>query len=280
MNKVALDLGPLQIYWYSIFVFLGLSAACTIIFFEAKKKEIDESFLINLTFNSIIVGLIGARAYYVLFNLNYYLANPLDILAVWNGGLAIHGGIFAGLIFVIIYSKKHNVNTLKMLDIIVLGLIIGQAIGRWGNFFNSEAYGAVTTMEQLKSQGIPMFIINGMYILGEYHQPAFLYESVWCLCGFFALLIIKRSKYLRIGQLSGFYLIWYGVARFFIEGIRTDSLMLGPLKMAQMVSILFVICGIILFIYNAKKDPEKHNVLYNKNYDEQEEVVVYFKEVK
>lgn len=280
MNKVALDLGPLQIYWYSIFVFIGLTVGCSIIYFEAKKRDIDENFLINLIFNSIIIGLIGARAYYVLFNLNYYLSNPLEILAVWNGGLAIHGGIFAGLIFVIIYCKKHKVNILKMLDIIVLGLIIGQSIGRWGNFFNSEAYGAITTVENLKSQGIPMFIIDGMYILGEYRQPAFFYESVWCLCGFLAMLIIKKSKYLRIGQLSGFYLIWYGISRFLIEGIRTDSLMLGSIKMAQIVSILFIISGIILFIYNLKKDPNKNHILYNKTYDEQEENIVYFKEVE
>ena len=280
MNKVALDLGPLQIYWYSIFVFIGLTVGCSIIYFEAKKRDIDENFLINLIFNSIIIGLIGARAYYVLFNLNYYLSNPLEILAVWNGGLAIHGGIFAGLIFVIIYCKKHKVNILKMLDIIVLGLIIGQSIGRWGNFFNSEAYGAITTVENLKRQGIPMFIINGMYILGEYRQPAFFYESVWCLCGFLAMLIIKRSKYLRIGQLSGFYLIWYGISRFLIEGIRTDSLMLGSIKIAQIVSILFIISGIILFIYNKKKDPNKNHILYNQTYDEQEENIVYFKEVE
>ena len=280
MNKVALDLGPLQIYWYSIFVFIGLTVGCSIIYFEAKKRDIDENFLINLIFNSIIIGLIGARAYYVLFNLNYYLSNPLEILAVWNGGLAIHGGILAGIIFVIIYCKKHKVNILKMLDIIVLGLIIGQSIGRWGNFFNSEAYGAITTAENLKSQGIPMFIINGMYILGEYRQPAFFYESVWCLCGFLAMLIVKRSKYLRIGQLSGFYLIWYGISRFLIESIRTDSLMLGSIKMAQIVSVLFVVSGIILFIYNTKKDPNKNHILYNHTYDEQEENIVYFKEVE
>lgn len=260
MDKVALDLGPIQIYWYSIFIFLGMLVACFAIYKEAKKREIEEEFLVNLTFNTIILGIIGARLYYVLFNLPYYLNNPIEILEIWNGGLAIHGGIIAGLLFIIYYCKKHEVNIWKMLDIIVVGLIIAQAIGRWGNFFNSEAYGPITTEENLRSLGIPSFVINGMYILGEYRQPTFFYESVWCLFGFCAMLLIRNYKYLKIGQLTGFYLIWYGIIRFIIEAMRTDSLMLGPIKMAQLVSIVFVISGIIIFIKSIKSKKEN---LYN-----------------
>lgn len=260
MDKVALDLGPIQIYWYSIFIFLGMLVACFVIYKEAKKREIEEEFLVNLTFNTIILGIIGARLYYVLFNLPYYLNNPIEILEIWNGGLAIHGGIIAGLLFIIYYCKKHEVNIWKMLDIIVVGLIIAQAIGRWGNFFNSEAYGPITTEENLRSLGIPSFVINGMYILGEYRQPTFFYESVWCLFGFCAMLLIRNYKYLKIGQLTGFYLIWYGIIRFIIEAMRTDSLMLGPIKMAQLVSIVFVISGIIIFIKSIKSKKEN---LYN-----------------
>ena len=192
MDKVALDLGVVQIYWYSIFIFLGMLVACFVIYKESKKRGIDEDFLVNLTFNTIILGIIGARLYYVLFNLPYYLENPLEILEIWNGGLAIHGGIIAGLLFIIYYCKKHEVNIWKMLDIIVVGLIIAQAIGRWGNFFNSEAYGPITTAADLKSLGIPQFIINGMYILGDYRQPTFFYESVWCFFGFCAMLLIRK----------------------------------------------------------------------------------------
>lgn len=260
MDKVALDLGPIQIYWYSIFIFLGILVACFVIYKEAKKRGIEEEFLVNLTFNTIILGIIGARLYYVLFNLPYYLNNPIEILEIWNGGLAIHGGIIAGLLFIIYYCKKHEVNIWKMLDIIVVGLIIAQAIGRWGNFFNSEAYGPITTEENLRSLGIPSFVINGMYILGEYRQPTFFYESVWCLFGFCAMLLIRNYKYLKIGQLTGFYLIWYGIIRFIIEAMRTDSLMLGPIKMAQLVSIVFVISGIIIFIKSIKSKKEN---LYN-----------------
>lgn len=260
MEKVALDLGPIQIYWYSIFIFIGMLVACFLIYKEAKKRGIDEDFLVNLTFNTIIIGIIGARLYYVLFNFSYYLDNPVEIFQIWNGGLAIHGGIIAGLLFIIYYCKKHEVNLWKILDIIVVGLIIAQAIGRWGNFFNSEAYGPITTAAHLKSLGIPQFIIDGMYILGEYRQPTFFYESVWCLFGFLAMLIIRQYKYLKIGQLTSFYLIWYGIIRFIIEAMRTDSLMLGPLKMAQLVSLIFIVSGIIIFIKSTKTNQKE---LYN-----------------
>ncbi len=249
MNRVALDLGIIQIYWYSICIFLAVLAACTVIYLESKKRKIDIDFITNLAFNTIIVSIIGARAYYVLFNLDYYSANPIEILEIWNGGLAIHGGIIAGSLFVIYYTKKNMENTLKIFDIIVVGLILGQAIGRWGNFFNQEAYGAITSVEKLHSMGIPDTIINGMYILGAYRQPTFLYESIWNLFGFVALLIIRRYPYLKDGQISGIYLIWYSVARFIIEGMRSDSLMLGNFKVAQIVSLILMLIGIILFIY-------------------------------
>lgn len=280
MDRVAIDLGPIQIYWYSIFVFLGLLLASIIIFREAKKRKINEDFMVNLICDSIIIGLIGARLYYVLFNLPYYLSNPIEILAIWNGGLAIHGGVFAALIFIILYCKKHRINILQILDIVVVGLIIGQAIGRWGNFFNSEAYGLVTTAEKLTAQGIPKFIIDGMYILGEYRQPTFFYESVWCLVGFLALLIVRKCKYLKRGQLTGFYLIWYGIARFLIEALRTDSLMLGSLKMAQIVSVLFIVIGIILFLYNVVKSTKEDQKLYREDLtpiDEDEGFITYYK---
>ena len=279
MDKVALDLGKIQIYWYSIFVFLGILIACTIIYIESKKRKINEEFLLNLIFNSLIVGILGARLYYVLFNLDYYLNYPIEILQIWNGGLAIHGGIIAGLIFIIFYCKKHQVRVLKMLDIIVVGLVIGQAIGRWGNFFNSEAYGGITTFEELKDAGIPSFIIKGMYILGEYRQPTFFYESIWCFFGFLAMIILRKYKYLKVGQLTGFYLMWYGTIRLLMEGLRTDSLMLGPIKIAQLVSVVFIVVGIITYFYYTKKSNSKHENLYAKDYkdDKSKQQIVYLK---
>ena len=280
MDKIAIDLGPIQIYWYSIIVFLGLLTGSIVIFKEARKRKISEDFLVNLICDSIIIGIIGARIYYVLFNLSYYIDNPLEIFAIWNGGLAIHGGILAALIFIIIYCRKNRINLLQILDIIVVGLIIGQAIGRWGNFFNSEAYGQITSAAVLKAQGIPKFIIDGMYILGEYRQPTFFYESVSCFVGFIALIIIRKCKYLKRGQLTGIYLIWYGITRFFIESLRTDALMIGSLKIAKIVSIIFVIIGIILIFYNIIKSTKEDQKLYTEDLtptDENAGFITYYK---
>ena len=276
MNRVAVDLKVIQIYWYSIFVFVGIFVATILIFMEAKKQIIDDDFMVNLTFKEVIFGILGARLYYVLFNLKYYIANPLDIVQIWNGGLAIHGALIMGIIVLIIECKKNNVKILKMMDIIAVGIIIGQCIGRWGNFFNSEAFGGITTLAKLKAQGIPQFVINGMYIDGAYRQPTFFYESIWCLFGFIALLLIRRYKGLKLGQLTGFYFIWYGAGRFLIEGMRSDSLMLGSIKVAQLVSLLFVIIGISLFLYHLLKKNDGDDLYYSDSYIRKEEPMVYF----
>ncbi len=277
MNRVMLDLGFIQIYWYSIFIFLGMLVACIVIYKEAKRRNIDDEFLVDLTFNTLILGIIGARLYYVAFNIDYYLAHPIEIFEIWNGGLAIHGGLFAGLITVLLYCKSKKVNVMRMLDIIVVGVIIGQAIGRWGNFFNQEAYGAITSLEVLKAQPIPNFVIEGMYILGTYHQPTFFYESICCLIGFFFLIILRNFKNLKRGTLTATYLIWYGVLRFFIEGMRSDSLMLGPLKIAQLVSISFVLIGIIIIINNIRRGKDERYLYCTDPQTVNNEQIVYFK---
>ena len=260
MNNAALNLGIIKIYGYSIFILLGIIVATTVIYKEIKKFKIDKNTFFDFGFNTVIISLIGARIYYVLFNLSYYSKNLIEILEVWNGGLAIHGAIIAGGIYIIYYCKKNNYNILKLMDIIVTGLIIGQAIGRWGNFFNQEAYGAVTTLAQLKKQHLPKFIIDGMNILGEYHEPMFLYESIWNLIGFLILIILRRFKSIKTGQLTGTYLVWYSLGRFVIEKHRTDSLMFLNLKMAQIVSLILLIVGLILIISRAIKN----NDLYHK----------------
>lgn len=276
MDRVALDLGIVQIYWYSIFVFLGMLLGCAVIYKEAKKRNVSEDFLINLTFNALIFGIIGARLYYVAFNLDYYLARPLEIFEIWNGGLAIHGGIFAGLLATLAYCKSKKENAMRMLDIIVVGVILGQAIGRWGNFFNQEAYGAITTLEALQAQALPKFIIDGMYILGEYRQPTFLYESIGCLIGFIILILIRLKKTLKRGTLTASYLIIYGGLRFVIESMRSDSLMIGPLKIAQLVSICFILIGVIILLLNLRKGKED-KYLYRKDPKEVAiEQIVYF----
>ena len=205
MNPVAINLGPLTITWYSICILLGVILAGIVINSEAKRYNIPTSFVTNLIFWCVIFGLLGARIYYVLFNLDYYSTSPIEVVKIWNGGLAIHGGIIAGLITLIVYCKKYGVDVLKMIDISVPGLILAQGIGRWGNFFNQEAFGTNTdtalfrmwspkihdTLEAsadlLASKGITVDPNTAVH-------PTFLYESVWCLLSFVILHIIV-TKY-------------------------------------------------------------------------------------
>ena len=248
MSKIALSLGPLSITWYSICILLGVIVAGIIINTEAKKFNISPSFVTNLIFWVVIFGIAGARVYYVLFNLDYYSVSPIEAIKVWNGGLAIHGGIIAGLITVLWYCKKYDVNPLRMLDIAAPGVLIAQAIGRWGNFFNAEAHGGVVTKAFLENLHLPKFIIKGMYINGNYYHPTFLYESIFCTIGFVIILILRRMKWIKQGNVFSIYLIWYGTLRFFIESLRTDSLMLFNFKTAQIISIIMIIIGIYLII--------------------------------
>ena len=265
MNPVMLDLGLIQIKWYSFFVFMAMVTGSILFFLEAKKKGLKNEDIENIIFYGLLVGILGARIYYVLFNLDYYLSSPLEILMVWKGGLAIHGGILGGLVVMIIYSKKHNLNLLMLLDIVVVGLILAQAIGRWGNFFNSEAYGRITSLQELKNQGIPMFIIKGMKIDDYYREPTFFYESICSIIGFIALIIArKKYKNLKVGQLAGTYLVFYGIVRVFIEALRNDSLMLGPIRIAQVISVIFIIVGGYFIQYNRKSKKTYHDLTIYK----------------
>lgn len=262
MNPIFLDLGVVQIHWYSVILMLAFFIGGSLALREAKKWKITEDFMINLFFYIVIFAFIGARLYYVAFNWEFYSNDLASIFRVWEGGLAIHGGILAALIFIIFYTKKYKVDTLRMLDILVVSLILGQAIGRWGNFMNGEAHGAITTLEHLQNLHIPEFIINGMNINGTYYEPTFLYESLWCLIGFIILIIYRNRKYTKIGATTSLYLVWYGIGRFFIEGMRTDSLMLGNFRVAQIVSILMIIIGIIMFIFL------KRGSVFNNKYND------------
>ena len=263
MNRIALDLGFIQIYWYSIMILLGVILASTFIYFELKRLKIDKEYFFNMVFYTLIFAFLGARCYYVLFNLNYYLNNLAEIPAIWNGGLAIHGGIIGGSITIVVYSLKHKKNRneiLKYFDIASFGIIIGQIIGRWGNFFNGEAHGGVTTLEFLQSIHIPNFIIKGMTINNVIYHPTFLYESLLNFIGLIILIIFSRLKKLKNGMIISIYLIWYSLVRYFIESMRTDSLMFFNIKMAQLISIILIIIGIIIFIFSYKKSDYYNNI--------------------
>lgn len=261
MNEIFLDLGIVKIYWYSIILLIAFFVGGLLAIKESKKWNITEEFMINLFFFLIPISIIGSRLYFVAFNWSYYQDNLIEIVKTWEGGMAIHGGIIFGLIWIWLYTKKYRVNTFRLFDITVVSLILGQAIGRWGNFINQEAYGAATNIEFLKGLFLPNFIIEGMNINGVYYHPTFLYESIWCIVGFVLLILIRKYKYLKIGQLSSIYLIWYGIGRFFVESLRIDSLMFSDFKMAQVVSIVMIISGIIMyFVFNKGSRFER---LYN-----------------
>lgn len=253
MNRVAFNIFGFNAYYYSLCILLGVIVAYILITREGKKQGLTKEFTSDLIFYTLIIGILGARVYYCVFNLDYYLANPSEILKIYNGGLAIHGGVIAGLIFVYFYTKKKNVSFIKILDIVAPAVIIAQSFGRWGNFFNQEAHGGITTYQNLKNMHIPEFIINGMHIEGKYYYPTFFFESIWCLIGFIILMIARRNKNLRKGFQIGFYFIWYGIGRFFIEALRTDSLMFFNLKIAQIVSLIGIIIGIIIIVTNRNK---------------------------
>lgn len=254
MNPVMFQIGNFEIRWYSVFILIGVILAYELAEFEGKKYKVPKNFIFNMTFWVVLFGIIGARIYYVIFNWSLYSHDILSILKFWEGGLAIHGGFFAGLLTMYLYCQKYNVRILKMTDIAAPSLLIAQAIGRWGNFFNSEAHGYATTLATLKDHKIiPQFIIDGMNINGVYYEPTFYYESLWCILGFIIALIIRSRKKTKLGTTTAFYLIWYSVGRFFIESMRTDSLMLAGFKVAQIVSVILFIIGIVLIMLNARK---------------------------
>ena len=245
MERVFIQIGPFTIYWYSIFILVGVLIGYNNIISYCKKINYKTTNIIDMLFYLFIWAIVGARLYYVVFNFDIFSDDLLSVFQIWRGGLAIYGAIIAGIIYIAYYSYKHKLNFIRILDIFSLALLLGQAIGRWGNFFNSEAYGGITSYEALKSLMIPEFIIKGMYIDGAYRQPTFLYESLWCLIGVLILIRIRKRYSNVVGKQVFFYLIWYGIGRFVIEGFRSDSLYIGDFRVSQIVSILMIIIGIV-----------------------------------
>ena len=266
MDPVLISIGGLEIRWYAVCILVGVLIAFLLIKQEAKRINIRYDFLFNMCFWAIVFGIIGARLYYVMFNWDYYSTNMIEIIKIWHGGLAIHGGLATGLIAIVFYTNKYKVRTIRYLDLVVAALPAAQAIGRWGNFFNGEAHGAATTLEHLEKLHIPQFIIDGMQIDGVYYTPTFLYESILCLILFLVIIIVRRGKYRKVGTPTAIYLLGYGVIRFFIEISRTDALMVSGFKIAQVVSVLMLGIGFGIIFNNTKKGRfedlynDKHNV--------------------
>ncbi len=258
IDPVAFSIGPLSIHWYGILIAAGMILAYLLANYEANRKGLPEGTFVDLMFYLIIASLIGARLYYVLFNFEYYASNPAAIIRVDQGGMAIHGGLIGGFAAGIIYARVKGYSFMQIADIAAPSILLGQVVGRLGNFINQEAHGGEVTREFLESLMLPEFIINQMYIDGAYYHPTFLYESIWNIIGIVLILLLR--PHLKIGQSILLYLIYYSIGRFFIEGLRTDSLMLTEsLRAAQMISIVLIVGAIAVWIYrNIKYDLPKY----------------------
>lgn len=253
IDPVAFSLGPIDVHWYGIIIGAGALLALLLAMREGERRGLDKDLFADLLLWAFPFAILGARLYYVIFQWDYYSQNPGDILAIWKGGLAIHGGLIAAVITGIVFAKKKGVSFWKLADIAAPSIILGQAIGRWGNFINQEAHGGEVSRQFLEGLFLPDFIINQMYIDGAYYHPTFLYESVWNLVGFCLLIGLRRVN-LRRGEMFLTYVIWYSVGRFFVEGMRTDSLMITEgLRTAQTISIILIIVSIGILIYRRKK---------------------------
>ncbi|MEK5172851.1 prolipoprotein diacylglyceryl transferase [Heyndrickxia sp. FSL W8-0496] len=248
LNPIALRLGGLEVHWYGIIIGIGIALGLYLVMIESERRGLNKDTFADLLIWAIPISIICARIYYVLFEWSYYSQHPGDIIKIWNGGIAIHGALIGAILTTIIFSRIKNVSFWKLADIAAPSIILGQAIGRWGNFMNQEAHGGEVSRAFLENLHLPDFIINQMYIDGTYYHPTFLYESIWNIVGFI-LLIMLRKVNLRRGELFLSYVIWYSIGRFFIEGMRTDSLMLtSNLRIAQVISIVLIAAALVLWI--------------------------------
>ncbi|WP_125713788.1 prolipoprotein diacylglyceryl transferase [Companilactobacillus kedongensis] len=258
LNPIAFNLGGLQIHWYGLIIAIGALVGVVMAISEAKRRDVDPENILDLVLYGVPIGLIGARIYYVIFELPFYMANPGEIIKIWHGGIAIYGGLIAAFIVLIVLCKKRNISIWTMLDIAAPSVLLGQIVGRWGNFMNQEAFGGKTTLSFLQSLHLPDFIVQQMYINGAYRQPTFLYESSWNLIGLIIILALRhRKQFFKRGEVFLAYLVWYPLGRFFVEGMRTDSLYILPgIRVSQALSLILLAVAVILIIYRRKKYQE------------------------
>lgn len=295
LDPVFLEIGNFAWQKYSVMIMLGLLTAIILGLIEGKKLGIIADDILDGVLIIVPLSIVGTRLWYVIFEFqNRYLpdfqedgffAGLYSIINITDGGLAIHGGFITAFISAYFFTKKKGINLFSAFDIMAPGFLIAQAFGRWGNFFNQEAHGGViggvdavgNSVLSLDEQRaflsetlrLPDFITNQMYLNGpdglEYYHPTFFYESMWNLAGFVIMLILRRTKLIRRGDLLPVYLIWYSVGRFFIEAMRTDSLYIGntTIRTAQVISVIMIMGGIALLVLTRKVWPQKyyHEVL-------------------
>ena len=251
LSPIAFQLGSLSVKWYGILMATGVLVATLMAIQEGKKRQIMPDDFIDFLLWAVPIGFIGARIYYVVFEWGYFSQHPNEIIAIWNGGIAIYGGLLAGLGVLIVFCKKRQLPIFLMLDIIAPGVMAAQVIARWGNFMNQEAHGGMTTLTFLQKLHLPQFVIQQMYINGHYYQPTYLYESVGNLIGLILILSLRHRKHLfKQGEVFLSYVIWYSMVRFIVEGMRTDSLYIAnTIRVSQALSLVLFFGAIILWVY-------------------------------
>ncbi|MDB4866676.1 MAG: prolipoprotein diacylglyceryl transferase [Cohnella sp.] len=279
LDPIAFTLGPLSVHWYGIILGLGALVGLMLAIQEGKRFGITPDFFLDLLLYGVPSAIIGARIYYVAFKWDYYRNHLMESFQIWNGGIAIYGALIGALICGYFYTRAKGYRFWRIVDICAPSLLVGQMIGRWGNFVNQEAYGGPVEESFLrKTLHLPAFIVNQMNVDGIYHHPTFFYESMWSLLGLIILFIIRRQKFLKVGELFMVYIIWYSIGRFFIEALRTDSLAFkgpdwlaslihglwspmtiafeegyldpayGNVRTSQLLAVLIVVAGVIFFV--------------------------------
>ena len=245
MDRVAFTIFGIDVMWYGVLIATGMLIGIALAIREAKRVGISEDDVLNIAIIAIPVAIICARLYYVIFSWDYYSQNPSEILNIRGGGLAIHGGLIGGILTGFIYAKVKKLDFFKTADAVMVGMPLAQAIGRWGNFINGEAHGGPTSLPW------------GIMVDGVKVHPTFLYESIWDFGIFLFIMFYMRKKKTYEGEVIVSYITLYSIGRFFIEGLRTDSLMFGPIRMAQFISLVGVVGGLILHFYLKNRAKKK-----------------------
>lgn len=254
IDKVAIWLGPIPIHWYGIILGSAALVGLLLAIWEGKRKGIHPDFFLDLMLFAVPVAILFARLYYVAFEWRSYVDNPIDAFKIWEGGLAIHGALIGSVLVGWLYTRYKKVSFWGIADIAAPSIIMGQAIGRWGNFMNQEAHGdIIQNLDAFWWKLIPDWIKDQMFINGNYYHPTFLYESIWNLIGFGLMLVLRRLNPRR-GEVFIFYVVWYSIGRYFIEGMRTDSLWLVPgvIRIAQLIGVVLIVLMAILYVYRRK----------------------------
>lgn len=255
IDPLALKWGPFAVHWYGVIIGAAVLIALWLCVREGQRQGIDEDHFYSFLLWALPVAIICARAYYVAFQWSYYAAHPSEIIAIWDGGIAIYGGIIGGAIVLYFYCQRYHLPVWLMLDIVAPTVLLGQAMGRWGNFINQEAFGKVTTRASLVAAHLPSWLINQMKVGGYYRIPTFLYESLWDFTGFVIIMLLRHRFHLfKRGEIALSYLVWYGCGRFVIEGMRTDSLMIGStIRVSQLLSLILVVAALVIWVVRRRR---------------------------